>query len=83
MTIYEILLTEVARDKLRLCWDYNDHMVVIARNRVAARMLAEKRAADEPGFWWREKEYSTLRALGWAPDKAVQRVVVAEGHSHG
>lgn len=83
-TIYVIELTEKAQEECAPSWDFNIKHVIAAANRVEARMMAEKAARDEPAVWWRENEWSAVRAVGFAPDPKIESVIWAtESYSHG
>ena len=75
MTIYELTLTEKAMEEAPGMWDMNLKHVIIADSRVRARMIAGEARRDEPRDWWRENDYSTLRAIGYAP-KAEKAYIV-------
>ena len=83
MTIYELTLTEKALATNLAGWDYNIKHAIIANSRVQARMLAGAASRDEPAHWWREKEFSTLRAIGYAPKAEKAYIVCSEYYSHG
>ena len=82
MTVYVLTLTEKAMALSSRFEDVTLRHVVVADSRVRARMLAAKDALDEPASWWREGEYSTLKAIGYAPKPDRAHVVCTQSY-HG